>query len=111
VQLAAARPLSGVVLVTPFDSLASLAKRHFWYLPVDLLLRHRFPSAELAPRVSAPLLCIAAGHDEVIPPEHARRLFDAWGGPKKWVLLAEAGHNSTDGVPAFWQSITAFLGQ
>ena len=111
VQLAAARPLSGVVLVTPFDSLVSLAKRHFWYLPVDLLLRHRFPSAELAPRVSAPLLCIAAGHDEVIPPEHARRLFDAWGGPKKWVLLAEAGHNSTDGVPAFWQSITAFLGQ
>jgi pimeloyl-ACP methyl ester carboxylesterase len=109
VQLAAARPLAGVVLVTPFDSLAAVAKRHYWYLPVDLLLRHRFDSIGLAPKITTPLLCLAAERDEVIPPEHARRLFDAWAGPKQWVVLPGAGHNSTDAVPAFWHSIGEFL--
>jgi uncharacterized protein len=111
VQLAAARPLSGVLLVTPFDSLTALAKRYYWYLPVELMLKHRFDSIELAPRVGAPLLCIAAEQDEVIPPEHARRLYEAWAGPKQWLLLAGVGHNSTDGVPAFWHTVTAFLRQ
>jgi pimeloyl-ACP methyl ester carboxylesterase len=110
VQLAAARPLAGVVLVTPFDSLAAVAKRYYWYLPVDLLLRHRFDSVDLAPKISAPLLCLAAERDEVIPPEHARRLYEAWAGPKQWAALPGAGHNSTDGIPAFWQGIKAFLG-
>jgi pimeloyl-ACP methyl ester carboxylesterase len=111
VQLAAARPLAGVLLVTPFDSLAALAKRYYWYVPVDLMLKHRFDSIELAPKIRAPLLCVAAEQDEVIPPEHARRLYDAWAGPKRWLLLAGTGHNSTDGVPAFWPAVTEFLRQ
>lgn len=111
VRVASERPLSGVVLVTPFDSLSAVAKRHYWYLPVDLLLRHRLDSVDLAPKITAPLLCLAAERDEVIPPEHARRLFDAWAGPKQWVLLEGAGHNSTDGVPAFWRAVIAFLRQ
>lgn len=109
VRLAAERRLSGVILVTPFDSLAAVAKRYYWYLPVDLMLRHRFDSVDLAPKITAPLLCLAAAQDSVIPPEHARRLFDAWAGPKQWVLLSGADHNSTDGLPNFWASIRAFL--
>ena len=109
VQLAAARPLAGVVLVTPFDSLVAVAKRYYWFLPVDWMLKHRFESILLAPRLALPLLCLSATRDEVIPPEHARRLYDAWAGPKRWVDLAGASHNSTDGAAPFWPSITAFL--
>jgi pimeloyl-ACP methyl ester carboxylesterase len=109
VQLAAARPLAGVVLVTPFDSLTAVAKRYYWYLPVDLLLRHRFDSLLLAPKITTPLLCIAAERDEVIPPEHARRLYEAWAGPKQWVGLPGASHNGIDGLPVFWNSIRGFL--
>lgn len=111
VYLAAERKVSGVVLVTPFDSLVEVAKHHYPYLPVRMMLRHPFESVERAPKLSMPLLCIAAARDEVIPVAHARRLYDAWGGPKQWVELPGADHNSTDGIPAFWQSITAFLQQ
>ena len=111
VHVAAHRRVDKVILATPFDSLAAVAKRHYPWLPVDLLLRHRFEPADLAPRVGAPLLCIAAGRDEVIPPAHAKRLFDAWGGPKRWIELEGAGHNSTDGMPAFWNGIHGFLQQ
>lgn len=111
VALASERPLAGVILASPFDSLAAVAKRYYWYLPVDLLLRHRFDSIALAPGLRQPLLCLIAARDEVIPPAHGERLFDAWGGPKRKVLLQEAGHNSTDAHPLFWPSIREFLTQ
>lgn len=111
VQVAAARPLAGVILVAPFDSLVEVGKRHYPFLPVDLLLRHRFDSVSAAPRITAPLLCIVATDDEIIPAAHAKRLYDAWGGEKRWVGLEGAGHNSTDAAANYWTSITAFLQQ
>ena len=111
VHVAANRPVAGAILVTPFDTLSAVAGRHYPFLPVGMMLRHRFDSVDLAPRIQAPLLCIAAAQDTVIPPAHARRLHDAWGGAKRWMLLEGAGHNSTDGMPGFWQAITEFLKQ
>lgn len=109
VQLAAARPVTGVVLVAPFDSLVEVGKHHYPFLPVSWMLRHRFDSIALAPKMTAPLLCIVATRDEIIPAVHSKRLYDAWGGPKRWVGLEGAGHNSTDDAANYWPSIAAFL--
>lgn len=109
VFVASQRKIDAVILVTPYDSMVAVAKRHYPLVPVGWLLKHRFDSAERAPGITAPLLCIAAGEDRVIPVEHARRLYEAWAGSKRWIVIDGAGHNSTDGVPLFWQSITAFL--
>ena len=109
VQLAAQRPLAGVILVAPFDSLVEVGKRYYPFLPVDWMLKHRFDSVELAPQMSAPLLCIVATRDEIIPAVHSQRLYDAWGGPKRWIGLDGAGHNSTDDAANYWTSIVAFL--
>lgn len=111
VQLAAQRPVAGVILVAPFDSLVEVGKRLYPFLPVDWMLKHRFDSAALAPKMKTPLLCIVASHDEVIPAEHAKRLYDAWGGPKQWIGLEGAGHNSTDNAANYWPSITRFLNE
>ena len=59
--------------------------------------------------MKTPLLCIVASHDEIIPAVHAKRLYDAWGGPKQWIGLEGAGHNSTDGAINYWPSIVRFL--
>src|SRR2546427_5572170 len=82
VHLAAHRVLRGVILVSPYDSIVEVAKRHYPFLPVSLLLRHRFDSIALAPRIEAPLLCLVATADRVIPVAHSRALFEAWRGPK-----------------------------
>ncbi|HLS84939.1 MAG TPA: alpha/beta hydrolase [Burkholderiales bacterium] len=111
VHVASQRSVAALVLVTPFDSLVAVAKRHYPLLPVGLLLRHRFDSLALAPHIRAPLLCIAAARDQVVPAEHARRLYEAWDGPKRWLELEGAGHNDTDGAPAFWPNVEAFLQQ
>ena len=111
VALAVQRPLAGLVLATPFDSLAAVAKRYYWYLPVDWLLKHRFDSIGQAPNLKQPLLCLLAGDDEVIPPAHGERLFDAWGGEKRRVVLQQAGHNTIDAHPLFWPAVREFLAQ
>ena len=109
VQLAAERALAGLILVAPFDSLVEVGRRHYPFLPVSLLLKHRFDSVSRAPKITASLLCIAAMRDSIIPPEHAKLLYDAWGGPKRWVALEEAGHNTVDAHPLYWQNINKFL--
>jgi pimeloyl-ACP methyl ester carboxylesterase len=111
VRLAAERKVDAVVLVTPFDSMVAVGKRHYPYLPVSLLLKHRFDSISRAPKMTAPLLCVVAMRDSIIPAEHAKLLYDAWGGPKRWVPLEEAGHNTADAHPNYWRSINAFLSE
>jgi len=111
VQLAAQRPVAGVILVAPFDSLVEVGKRHYPFLPVSWMLRHRFDSIALAPKIGAPLLCVVATGDEIIPAEHSKRLYDAWGGEKRWIGLDGAGHNSTDDAVNYWPSIQKFLSE
>jgi pimeloyl-ACP methyl ester carboxylesterase len=109
VRLASERPLAGMVLATPFDSLESVAKRHYPFAPVSMLLRHRFDSLDLAPRIGVPMLCIVAERDSIIPAEHAHRLHAAWKGDKRLVSIANAGHNDVSASPAFWREIGQFL--
>src|SRR5687768_6601671 len=44
--LARNRRLAGLVLITPFDSLAALAQDHYPWAPVGLLIRHRMPTID-----------------------------------------------------------------
>jgi uncharacterized protein len=72
--LAAARPLAGVVLVTPFDSLKHAARQLYPWLPVGLLLRHDMDSAENLARARVPVAIVAAGADRVILPPRTEAL-------------------------------------
>src|SRR5215471_9260085 len=77
VHLAAERKLRGVILVSPYDSMVAVGSRHYPFLPVSLMLRHRFDSLSRAPRIDAPLLALVAGDDRIVPPQHSRALFEA----------------------------------
>jgi pimeloyl-ACP methyl ester carboxylesterase len=108
-HVAAHRPVAGVVLVSPYDSMTEVGKRHYPWLPVGLLLKHPFDAHSAAPAIGAPLLAIVGGRDTIIPVAHSQRLFDAWGGPKRWVELPGADHNDLGAWPGFWTAIDAFL--
>lgn len=108
VHLAAQRPLAGVVLLSPYDSLAAVAQGHYPWVPVRWLLRHPFDAAALAPAVRAPLLALAMAGDDIVPVEHARRLVAAWGGPRQLLVFDEGDHNRLP-QEAYWSAIDAFL--
>ncbi|HYS76088.1 MAG TPA: alpha/beta hydrolase [Burkholderiales bacterium] len=109
VHLAAHRVLRGVILVSPYDSIVEVAKGHYPFLPVSLMLRHRFDSLALAPQIEAPLLCLVATEDRVIPTAHSRALFKAWHGTKTWHEVPHSDHDSVSCEPEYWRSIADFL--
>ncbi len=109
VYLAAQRPVAGVILVSPYDSVESVAKGIYPYLPIGLMLKHRFDSLSRAPAIGAPLLCLVASDDHVIPRPHSERLYAVWGGPRQWREIGPADHGSLAGEPGYWQAIAAFL--
>ena len=109
VRLAANRPVRAAVLVSPFDSLRSLGRRQYPFLPVSLLLRHPFDSAARAPRIEAPLLVLAGGRDRLVPAASSQRLHDEWSGPKRWIFIPEADHNDIQAQPGYWPAIREFL--
>jgi hypothetical protein len=110
-HLAAERPVVGAVLVSPYDSLAAVGRKHYPWLPVSLLLRHRFDALPDAERNQMPLLVIVGESDSIIPPERSRALYDAWAGPKTWLAVPGADHNDLGSDDAFWPGVTAFLAQ
>jgi len=95
VQLAAARPVTRLVLVTPYDSLQEVAAQQFPYFPVRWLLLDKFESWKYVPQISAPTLVIAAEYDEVIPRASTEALFARFPpGAATSKIIAGAGHNT-----------------
>ena len=74
------------------------------------LLRHRFDAGADARRAHAPLLAIVADRDSIIPRARSQALFDAWAGPKAWLVVPATDHNSASVPDAFWTGIARFLG-
>ena len=110
VKLAAARPLAGVILVSPFDSLVAVGGTHYPWLPVSTLLRHRFDSDLDARRTQVPLLAIVADRDAIVPHERSQALYDAWAGPKSWLVVRATDHNTLSQSDEFWAGVAGFLG-
>lgn len=87
---------AGLVFRSPFTSLAEAGQEHYPFLPVDLLLRDRFPVAGYVETGTSPMVVIYAEDDEVVPAEQslevARAAEDA--GRQVTVVEIEAeGHN------------------
>jgi len=109
VHVAAERKPMGVVLVTPYDSIRDVAQSMYPTVPVGALLRHPFDSLARAPAIDVPMLALVAQKDQVIPPSHARRLFEAWRGPRQWREIAAADHDGISSAPEYWSAIRDFL--
>ncbi len=69
-QVAARRPVAALVLITPFDSVLAMVKKRLPSVPVSLVLRHRFESIKVAPKVTTPVLVLRAESDDIVPQVH-----------------------------------------
>lgn len=95
VYLASQRPVSRLILVTPYDSIQALAAQQFPYVPVPWLLVDKFESWKYAKLVTAPTLIIAAEHDEVIPKASTESLLDHFhSGVASMTVVPDTSHNT-----------------
>ena len=87
VDLAARRPLAGLVVESAFVTAFRVLTR-VPLLPVD-----KFRNIDKIGKVSCPVLVMHGGQDDIIPIDHGRRLFDAAPEPKRALWVEDAGHN------------------
>ncbi|MBL4739470.1 MAG: hypothetical protein JKY12_00660 [Sneathiella sp.] len=93
VELAAARIVQGMVLVTPFDSLKELAAAHYPWLPVRHLLRHRMETAHTLRRLHVPAAVITADNDTVVPAARSAPVREAAKDLRADFRIKNVGHN------------------
>jgi pimeloyl-ACP methyl ester carboxylesterase len=85
--------IAGLLLLTPFDSLMAVARKHYPVLPSGLILKDRYQSSRALQDFHGPVSVIMADDDTIIPAESTRRLFESYSGPKKLWRLPGSGHN------------------
>ncbi|HYN94091.1 MAG TPA: alpha/beta fold hydrolase [Pilimelia sp.] len=68
----AGQPPGGLLLRSPFTSLAAAGAEHYPWLPVSLLLRDRFEAARHVGAVPAPTAVVYGTADGVVPPGQSR---------------------------------------
>jgi hypothetical protein len=90
--VASKRETIGVVLITPFDSIAALAKQKYPFLPVNLLLKHKFLSTEHLGQTNANIAIIEVANDAVVPNTHTQNLIDQTKKPLYRSVLRGVAH-------------------
>lgn len=88
---AAERTPDKIVLLVPFNRLADVAARRFFFVPVRLLLLDRWDNAKALSSYRGNVEIIAAEQDSIIPPFHAVNLARAC--PQAKLFMIPGGHN------------------
>jgi len=107
----AKRKVARTVLITPFDSMTNVAQYHYPWLPVSVLLKHRFDSATLAKMITTPALVLLAGTDQVVPHQFSKNLLQHWAGETTSTTITQSHHGSITSHPDYWQAIKQFIQQ
>lgn len=81
-----------LVLESPFASMVEMARKQYFFIPVDLLLKDRYDNFSKIKSVKIPLLVLHGAVDPVVPYSQGKKLFDAANEPKKMETFPHGGH-------------------
>jgi fermentation-respiration switch protein FrsA (DUF1100 family) len=93
VDVAAQRSVAGLILLSAFTSMSDAARTHLPYVPVSLLLRHRFESLRKIKKVTCSILIGHGSNDTLIPNQMSTKLRQAARSDVIEFRVARAGHN------------------
>jgi pimeloyl-ACP methyl ester carboxylesterase len=99
-SLSRSRPVDGLILVTPFDSLKAVAAGMFPWVPIALF-EHEMATADYLQGSNKPVALLAAERDEIIPGERTEALRRRASNVVFDRTIAGAGHNDVYGRSDF----------
>ena len=73
---------AGIILESPFTSIANAAKIYYPYLPIDLLIKDRYDSIKKIKSIKIPILIMHGKKDNVVPFKMGVELFEKANEPK-----------------------------
>jgi pimeloyl-ACP methyl ester carboxylesterase len=103
--------IAALLLLTPWDKLESVAKHHYPWAPVGLVLRDRYDSAANLGAFRGRIAVVIAEHDSIVPPQFGSTLFKALPEPKRLWIIPSSDHNDwwSRADTAWWRSLVGYL--
>lgn len=93
-RLAAERPVSALLLESPYTSIRAIAAAQYPWFPVRFLARDPFDLISRISAINAPVLIMQGGRDTIVPPAMGKAVFAAACEPKQLWLVPDAGHSN-----------------
>ena len=110
--VASQRETKKLVLITPYDSIESVARDRYGIFPLSLLVKDKYNSLSRVPQIQADMMILIAEHDTVVPKRHAYTLAAAF--PASQVQVEEilgSHHNDIADTAVYHQLLDHFLHQ
>ncbi len=108
-SLAGRRPLDGLILVTPFDSLKAAASDLYPWLPVAALFEHELNTAAYLKDAGVPVAMISGDRDTLIRPARTQALRQQVSNLVYDRTIAGAGHNDIYQRPEYRRAMAEAL--
>ena len=109
--LASKRPIiNRLILVTPFDSITSVAQSKFPLYPMSIMLKDKYDSIGRVSKIGAVKTLIVIGtKDEIVPAKNSQRLYEAFDKSKVHLLYLPRGHNDIELDKRYFLEIKRFI--
>jgi hypothetical protein len=107
----ARQPIDGLLLITPWDRLESVAVHHYGGLLVGWFLRDRYDSVSNLASYDRPVVVAIAEQDDIVPARFGLTLYESLSAPKRLKLMGGVGHNDWIQAidEAWWREVIGFL--
>jgi fermentation-respiration switch protein FrsA (DUF1100 family) len=81
-ELGTSNAFGGIILESPFTSIANAAKIYYPYLPVNIILKDRYNSISKIKNITTPILIMHGKKDNIVPQKMGLELYEKANQPK-----------------------------
>ena len=107
--VASQRRVGGLILITPYDSIANLAPKFLRFFPIKEYLEGYFNTSKHLEHVKGKFLIIAAGSDEIIPRKCLENLLAKYQDQVVFVEIKDANHQNISQYHEFANAIERYI--
>ncbi len=108
--LASKRPITKLTLITPFDSIQSIAQDAYPIFPMRLLLKDKYDSLSRVNAIKAKTLFLIAENDQFVSRKHSSHLINAFPASQIHVeIIRNSGHNTLSNQPIYYNLLNKFI--
>ena len=110
--VASHRTVSKLALITPYDSIVSVAQGRYPLYPADLLLKDKYDSLSRVKEIKAQTFIVIAENDKVIPRVHTQKLIEAFNKEQLEVtIIQNRGHMDISEDKRYYKIMQDFIGE
>lgn len=107
--LASKKKVDKLILITPYDSILSVAQEKYFYFPIKLLLNHHFDTMNYINKVDCDIFVIEVKNDITVPNNHTKKLLEFIQTPPKHIVLDGVTHGNVLKHPNLSNYIKNFI--